>query len=96
MEIQDKRILQQKPLSEQESYIKKLPKSTPNADNKYEHIDVDHEPIGLINKLKNAERQIREPSSAGLTDHAESDSESADKIEDAHRTDDIPEGDTGE
>ncbi|MEI6126385.1 MAG: hypothetical protein WCQ99_07515 [Pseudomonadota bacterium] len=52
MKIQDKRLLNRIETAQQEKFIKELTRHTPDARDKYDSVEIAHEPINLLQKLK--------------------------------------------
>lgn len=52
MKITDKRLIDRMDLDQQAEFFNKLLKTVPNAANKYEEIEVSHDPINLLEKIK--------------------------------------------
>jgi len=52
MEVRDKRLVERWNTVEQEKYNKEMLKHIPDATEKYEEIEIEHETINLLKKLK--------------------------------------------
>jgi len=52
MELKDKRLLNLVDTENQNKYLEGVNSSVPDADKKYEEIEVIHEPINLLHKIK--------------------------------------------
>ena len=52
MDVKDKRLVERMNIVEQEKYNKGALKQIPDATDKYEVIEIEHEPINLLKKLK--------------------------------------------
>lgn len=51
-EIKDKRLVNRMDMVQQEKYLEKIDKVVPDASDKFEELEVTHEPIDLLNKIK--------------------------------------------
>ena len=60
MEIKDKRLLDKMNVVEREKYLKDIYKSIPDADDKYDELEVTHEEINLLQKIKNKNISLQE------------------------------------
>ncbi len=58
MDMIDKRILNKKQLSEQEDYLESIVKKTPDASDKYEELDMNYEPINLLQRIKAKKKEV--------------------------------------
>jgi hypothetical protein len=52
LEIKDKRLVNRMDMVQQQKYLEKIGKVVPDASDKFEELEVTHEPIGLLNKIK--------------------------------------------
>lgn len=52
MDLKDKRLVERMDTTEQEKYYHEISKHIPDAGDKYEEIEIEHEPINLLAKLK--------------------------------------------
>jgi len=57
MELRDKRLLNIIDTENQSKYLEGLNNSVPDAAKKYEKIEVIHEPINLLNKIKSRQAE---------------------------------------
>ena len=51
-ELQDKRLLNRLETAQQDKFIKELTRHISDSADKYENVDITHEPINLVQKLK--------------------------------------------
>jgi hypothetical protein len=61
MEIKDTRLINRMDIEHQEEYIEKIQKSIPNNKDKYEEVEISHEPINLLQKIKTKRDEELEP-----------------------------------
>ena len=57
MEIKDKRLLDRMDLQHQKKYNEKISKLVPNAADKFEDLEIIHEPINLLEKIKSRKKR---------------------------------------
>ena len=51
MDMMDKRLVERMDINEQKRYFQEISKHVPDAADKYEEIEIEHEPINLLAKL---------------------------------------------
>jgi hypothetical protein len=52
MEIKDKRLVDRMDTGEQKRYLQGISKQIPDASDKFDELEIQHEPIQLLQKLK--------------------------------------------
>jgi|GEM_PF-3656501 len=61
----DKRLVERKDLAFQEKYLKDSARHTPDASDKFETVEVEHNPIGLYQKKMESAKPV--PAASGKT-----------------------------
>ena len=60
MEIKDKRLLDRMDLQQQQKYNEKIVKLATNAADKFEDLEINHEPINLLKKIRARKKSRKE------------------------------------